>query len=131
MPKMAAEKYRMLPEADRADGFRRDTADHQHVDDAHEHPPQLGDDHGPGQAQRRQQVASYRVHLCAGGGSHKRANLSRVLHVLGCFRCYAAQKKMPNASATPYMIGCTVRPTPDFGLRASGFGTKLRRLSTL
>ena len=104
-------------QADRADGFGREPADHQRVDDAHEHPAKLGHDDRPGQAQRRQQIAANRIDLRAGGGRHKRANLSRVhlggavggsLGRVGLGRLksgYSTQKKTANASATPYMIG--------------------------
>jgi hypothetical protein len=40
-------------EADAADGFRPERADHQRVDDAHRHPADLGQDDGPGEAPER------------------------------------------------------------------------------
>ena len=44
-------------EADAADGFRPERADHQRVDDAHRHPADLGQDDRPGEAPERPELA--------------------------------------------------------------------------
>ncbi len=44
-------------EADAADGFRPERADHQRVDDAHRHPADLGEDDRPGEAPERPELA--------------------------------------------------------------------------
>ena len=59
MPKMATAKKRAAPQADRADGLGAQAADEEGVDDAHGHPAQLGQDHGPGQPEHGPQLGSH------------------------------------------------------------------------
>ena len=47
------------PQADRADGLGAEAADEEGVDDAHGHPAQLGQDHGPGQPEHGPQLGSH------------------------------------------------------------------------